>query len=94
MTSLCEAFMGIWFVCSIFALLGFAAESENKNISIAKSLKRFIADIFSDKNWFGVLLSTIICILLVPVYLYILIIGLVYVIGKVFIYIWKLGIKN
>ena len=86
--------MGIWFVCSIFALLGFVVKSDNKNISIAKSLKRFIVGIFSGKNWFGVLLSTVICILLVPVYLYILIIGLGYIIGKVFIYIWKLGIKN
>lgn len=94
MMNLCGAFMAIWFICSIFVLLGFAIESENRNISIEKSLKCFITDIFSDKNWFGILLSIVICILLIPVYLYILIIKVVYVIGKVCVYIWKLGIKN
>lgn len=94
MMILCSSFMTIWFVCSIFVLLGFAIESDNKNISIAKSLKDFITDMFSNKNWFGILLSIVICILLIPVYLYILIIKAVYVIGKVCVYIWKLGIKN
>lgn len=94
MMILCSAFMAIWFVCSIFVLLWFAIESDNKNIPITESLKCFIADIFSDKNWFGISLSIVICILLIPVYLYILIIKAAYVIGKVCVYIWKLGIKN
>ena len=94
MMNLCCAFIVIWFVCSIFVLLWFAIESENKNILITESLKCFIADIFSDKNWFGILLDIVICILLIPTYLYILIIKAVYVIGKVCVYIWKLGIKN
>lgn len=33
--------MGIWFVCTIFALLGFAVVSDNKNISIAKNFEAF-----------------------------------------------------
>lgn len=94
MMNLCVVFMAIWFTCSIFVLLGFVVESDNRNISIEKSLKCFITDIFSDKNWFGLLLSIAICILLIPTYLYILIIKAVYVIGKVCVYIWKLGIKN
>lgn len=94
MTNLCGAFIAIWLICSIFVLLGFAIESDNRKISIEKSLKCFITDIFSDKNWFGILLSIVICMLLIPVYLYILIIEAVYAIGKVCVYIWKLGIKK
>lgn len=94
MTDLCCVFVGIWIVCSIFALLGFAVDSDNRNISIEKSLKYFITNMFSNKNWFGILLNIIICILLIPVYLYILIIELVCVVKNVFVYIWRLGIKN
>lgn len=94
MANLCGAFMSIWLVCSIFVLSWFAGEADNKNISIIESLKCFIADIFGDKNWFGILLSIIICILLIPVYLYILIIKVICVVGKVCVYIWELGIKN
>lgn len=94
MIGLCKLFICMWFIFSIFVLLVFVNDSNSRNSSIVESLNYFIADIFSDKNWFGVLLSIVICILLIPVYLYILIIKVVCVVGKVCVYIWKLGIKN
>lgn len=94
MIDLCGIFISIWIICSIFALLALAVNAENKKISIAKSLKEFVVDLFDDKNLFGILLCILICIFLIPVYIYILIIKIIYIFHEIFIQIWKLGVKK
>lgn len=94
MLELCILLMVIWFGSSLFVLLGFAINSENEKITILSYLKNFINNIFSNKNWFGVILSIIICLLMIPIFFYVLIIKILFVTGKLFVYIWKLGIKN
>ena len=94
MENIFGAIISIWIVCTIFFLVFLAVESDNNNISIAKYLIEFICNLFNDRNYFGIFMSIIICIILIPVYIYVLIIKIICLISRVVVHIWNLGIKK
>lgn len=57
------------------------------------ALECFISDLFSDKNIFGIFLSVLICIIIIPWSLPVVFSLVLYGVVKVFKFIWKLGCK-
>lgn len=84
----------IWLFCSIIFVLIFSMIADQDNKTILKVLKDLTIELFCDKNWFGILLSVFVCIILVPSYIFALIIKIVCVFCKVLSHIWKFGEKR
>lgn len=83
-----------WFSGSIIFLLIFSTIAEQNNNTTLQALKDLTIELFCDKNWFGILLSLLVCIVLVPSYVFSVITEIMCVCYNVLLYIWKLGEKR
>lgn len=84
----------IWFFGSIIFILIFSMIADQDNKTLIKALKDLTIELFLDKNWFGILLSVLVCIILIPSYIFSLIIKAVCIFCKLLSRIWKLGEKR
>lgn len=84
----------IWFVGSVIFIIIFSMIADQDNKTILKALKDLTIELFDNKNWFGILLSVFVCIILIPSYIFALIIKVVCMFCKMLVHIWELGEKR
>lgn len=93
-STLCVAF--VWF--NICIMLDVVIKSETKYKSehnfILYSLWNWIKDLFKEKNWFGIMLSIVVLVLIIPAILILLFYEIVMWLFYGISLIWKLGNKN
>lgn len=92
--NICAIFSLIWLVGSIIFILIFSMIAEQDDKTVIMALKDLTIELFCDKNWFGILLSMFVCIILIPSYIFTLIIEVLCVFCKVLSHIWELGEKR
>lgn len=69
-------------------------KEENYKTGCLIALKDFLINLFSWKNWFGVVLSTIVLVISIPAMLLILMVQLLFYVLMGFGYVWELGKKK
>ena len=90
----------ILLVLGLFATLGIAGaitmnvKEENYKTVCLIALKDFLIKLFSEKNWFGVVLSIIVLIISIPAMLLILMVQTLFYVLMGIAYIWRLGNKK
>lgn len=77
---------------TITMTLKITADSEGKTILVA--LKEYIAKLFTNKNVFGIILSSLLMVLLIPTFVMYLLMLILECIINLFIIIWNLGVKK
>lgn len=77
---------------TITMTLKIAADSEGKTILVA--LKEYITKLFTNKNVFGIILSSLLMVLLIPTFVMYLLMLILECIINLFIMIWNLGVKK
>ena len=97
-----EAFLGGFAIAEIFITLGvifyIAEKSEieygDRHNFILSALGDFIKKLFVGKNWFGIVLSLLIFIVLIPAFLLLLLIETILWLIFLGVLIWNLGNKK
>lgn len=92
--TICTTVSLIWFVGSLIFVVIFGMIAEQDNTTIVESLKGLTIKLFCDKNWFGIFLSIIVCIILIPSYIFALIVKVICMFCNLLLHIWRLGEKG
>lgn len=92
--AVCAIFSLIWFFGSVIFVLIFSMIADQDNKTILQALKDLTFELFLNKNWFGVSLSVFICIILIPSYMFALLIKIICVFCNALVHIWELGKKR
>lgn len=69
-------------------------ENADARTSVMMVIKNFVKELFSDKNWFGIVLSSIVLIIAMPALLFVFFIQVVYWLIILVMIIWSLGSKG
>lgn len=77
---------------TIAMALRIAVVSEGKTILVG--LKEYITNLFTNKNVFGIILSSLLMVLLIPAFVMYLLMLILECIINLFIIIWNLGVKK
>lgn len=91
---ICAILSLIWLILSIFFTLFLAMQSDSESKTIANCFKELVEELFYDRNIFGIIVSSFVCILFIPTGIFIVLISVVYLIGKIICGIWHLGDKK
>ena len=87
----------VWLFLSIMLALYIGVrvdENADARISVMIAIKNFVQELFSDKNWFGIVLSSIILIIAMPALLLVFLIQVVNWLIVLVMIIWSLGSKE
>ena len=69
-------------------------ENVDARTSIMIAIKNFVQELFSDKNWFGIVLSSIALIIAMPALLLVFLMQVFYWLIVLVMIIWSLGSKK
>ena len=86
----------LYLILNICVLLGISFQIDNDNIKTGGlvALKEFIDELFYDRNYFGILLSAVVFILVLPAMIMIVATQIIFWIGMILGYIYNLGNKK
>ena len=86
----------LYLILNICVLLGISFQIDNDNIKTGGlvALKEFIEELFYDRNYFGILLSVVIFILVIPAMIMIVATQIIFWIGMILGYMYDLGDKK
>ena len=82
-----------YIVFNLIVTLGIASQVDDNNTKMSGliAIKEFIEELFYDRNCFGMLLSAVVLILLVPAILMVIATQIIFWIGMALGYIYNLG---
>ena len=69
-------------------------ENVDARTSVMIAIKNFVQELFSDKNWFGIILSGIILIIVIPALLFMFLMQVFYWLIVLVMIIWSLGARK
>ena len=69
-------------------------ENADARTSVMIAIKNFVQELFSDKNWFGIVLSSIVLIIAMPALLFVFLVQVFYWLIVLVMIIWSLGSKG
>ena len=69
-------------------------ENVDARTSVMIAIKNFVQELFSDKNWFGIILSSIILIIVMPALLFMFLMQVFYWLIVLVMIIWSLGARK
>ena len=69
-------------------------ENIDARMSVMITIKNFVQELFSDKNWFGIVFSSIVLIIIMPALLFVFLLQVFYWIIVLVMIIWSLGSKG
>lgn len=67
---------------------------KDRNKYITTALRNYIKELFVNRNYFGIVLSTIVFIIGIPAFLMVMFLQIIACIIKLFVTMWKLGNKK
>ena len=94
MENVCTIFSLIWFIGNVIFILILSRIADQDNRTILQILRDLTIELFCGKNWFGILLSIFVCIILVPSYIFALIIKVICMFCNLLLHVWRLGEKG
>ena len=85
-----------YIVFNFIVILGIASQVDDNNTKMGGliAIQEFIEELFYDRNCFGMLLSAVVLILLVPAILMVIATQIIFWIGMALGYIYNLGNKK
>ena len=85
-----------YIVFNFIVMLGIASQVDDNNTKMGGliAIKEFIEELFYDKNYFGILLSAVVFILVIPAMIIIVATQIIFWIGMILGYIYNLGNKK
>lgn len=69
-------------------------ENADARTSVMIAIKNFVQELFSDKNWFGIVFSSIVLIITMPALLFVFLLQVFYWLIVLVMIIWSLGSKE
>ena len=87
----------VWLFLNMMLALYIGArvdENTDARISVMIAIKNFVQELFSDKNWFGIVLSSIVLIIAMPAFLVVFLTQVVIWLIVLVMIIWSLGSKK
>ena len=69
-------------------------ENIDARMSVMIAIKNFVQELFSDKNWFGIVFSSIVLIIIMPALLFVFLLQVFYWLIVLVMIIWSLGSKG
>lgn len=84
----------MWIILSIYGLLYFASEADMYNSDIMFQVVKFVKKLFTNKNWFGIILGIPVVILIIPTALFCLVAEIIMFLCYFVSAIWELGNKK
>ena len=85
----------IYLVLNLFALFGILLQADNDFKTVALiGIKEFVGELFYNRNIFGIFLSSMFLILVIPAIILVLAVQIVVWIVMILVYIYNLGDKK
>ena len=91
-----EAIITFYIVFNFIVMLGIVSQANDNDTKTGSlvALKEFIEELFYDRNYFGILLSAVVFILVIPAMIIIVATQIIFWIGMILGYIYNLGNKK
>ena len=85
-----------YIIFNLIVMLGIASQANDNDTKTGSlvALKEFIEELFYDRNYFGILLSAVVFILVIPAMIIIVATQIIFWIGMILGYIYNLGNKK